>query len=153
VRQALGMQRLGRLALITAHVGEVRLIAGEHAAAVAEGRRALALAEAHQERGNKVYALRLLGLAAGEASPPAIEEARGHYTEALAIAGDLGMRPLAARCHLGLGRLAARAGDGSAAAKHLTEARDAFQAMGMTFWLERLGADLNGPAVTGPAEI
>jgi hypothetical protein len=25
--------------------------------------------------------------------------------------------------------------------------------MGMTFWLERLGADLNGPAVTGPPEI
>jgi tetratricopeptide (TPR) repeat protein len=153
VRQAVGMQRLGRLALITAHVGEVRLIAGEPAAAVAEGRRALALAEAHQERGNKVYALRLLGLAAAEASPPAIEEARGHYTEALALAGDLGMRPLAARCQLGLGRLAARAGDASAAAKHLAEARDGFQAMGMTFWLERLGADLNGPAVTGPPEI
>ena len=153
VRQALGMQRLGRLALITAHVGEVRLIAGEHAAAVAEGRRALALAEAHQERGNKVYALRLLGLAAGEANPPDVAAARGHYTEALALAGELGMRPLAARCHLGLGRVAARAGDASVAAKHLSEAREAFRAMGMTFWLERLGADLAGPAVTGPPEI
>ena len=153
VRQALGMQRLGRLALITAHVGEVRLIAGEHAAAVAEGRRALALADAHQERGNKVYALRLLGLAAGEASPPAVAEARAHYAEALAVAGELGMRPLAARCHLGLGRLTARAGDASMAAKHLAEAREGFQAMGMTFWLERLGEDLAGPAVTGPPEI
>jgi tetratricopeptide (TPR) repeat protein len=153
VRQALGMQRLGRLALITAHVGEVRLIAGEHAAAVAEGRRALALADAHRERGNKVYALRLLGLAAGEATPPDVEAARGHYTEALALAGELGMRPLAARCHLGLGRLAARAGEASVAAKHLTEAREGFRSMQMTFWLERLGDDLAGPAVTGPPEI
>jgi tetratricopeptide (TPR) repeat protein len=153
VRQALGMQRLGRLALITAHVGEVRLIAGEHAAAEAEGRRALALAEAHQERGNKVYALRLLALAAGEANPPDVETARGHYAAALALAGELGMRPLTARCHLGLGRVAARAGDASVAAKHLSEAREAFQAMGMTFWLERLGDDLAGPAVTGPPEI
>jgi hypothetical protein len=100
-----------------------------------------------------VYALRLLALAAGEANPPDVETARGHYAAALALAGELGMRPLAARCHLGLGRVAARAGDASVAAKHLSEAREAFQAMGMTFWLERLGDDLAGPAVTGPPEI
>ena len=63
------------------------------------------------------------------------------------------MRPLVARCHLGLGRLAARAGDASAAAKHLTEAREAFRTMDMTFWLERLGEELAGPAVSGPPAI
>ena len=153
VRQALSMQRLGRLALITVHFGEARLVAGQIAAATAEGRRALALAEAHKERGNKVYALRLLGLAAGEASPPEIEQARAHYAEALALAGELGMRPLAARCHLGLGRLARRAGDGPGAEKHLALAREGFQEMRMTFWLERLGADQAGSAVTGPPGI
>jgi hypothetical protein len=41
----------------------------------------------------------------------------------------------------------------SVAAKHLTEAREGFRSMQMTFWLERLGDDLAGPAVTGPPEI
>src|SRR5216683_3090291 len=59
VRQAQSMQRLGRLSLIATHLGEVRLLAGQPAAA-----------EAHQERGNMVYALRLLGLAAAEKQPP-----------------------------------------------------------------------------------
>src|SRR5712692_6857493 len=115
VRQAQSMQRLGRLSLIATHLGEVRLLAGQPAAAEADGRRALALAEAHQERGNMVYALRLLGLAAAEKQPPDLERARGHHAEALALAGELGMRPLAARCHLGLGRLAHRAGDDAGA--------------------------------------
>jgi predicted ATPase len=150
VRQALTMQRLGRLSLITTHHGEVRLLAGQAEAAAAEGRRALALAEARKERGNKVYALRLLGLAAGEANPPEIGQARDRYAEALALAGELGMRPLAARCHLGLGRLARRTGDRSGAEKHLALAREAFEEMRMTFWLERLGVDQVGPAGSEP---
>jgi tetratricopeptide (TPR) repeat protein len=141
VRQAQSMQRLGRLSLITTHLGEVRLLTGQPGAAEAEGRRALALAQAHKERGNMVYALRLLGLAAAERQPPDLERARGHHAEALALADELGMRPLAARCHLGLGRLARRAGDGAGADKHLGEARALFEDMGMTFWLERLHVD------------
>ncbi|HYB71707.1 MAG TPA: adenylate/guanylate cyclase domain-containing protein, partial [Candidatus Bathyarchaeia archaeon] len=94
VRQAHSMQRLGRLSLIITHLGEVRLLAGQTAAAVVEGRRALELALAHKERGNTVYALRLLGLAAGEATPPDAARARECYTRALDLAGELGMRPL-----------------------------------------------------------
>jgi tetratricopeptide (TPR) repeat protein len=141
VRQARGLQRLGRLSLITTHLGEVQLLAGRPAAAEAEGRRALELAQGHRERGNIAYALRLLGLAAAEKQPPDLERARGHHAEALALAGELGMRPLAARCHLGLGRLARRAGDAAGADKHLAEARALFQEMAMTFWLERLHLD------------
>jgi class 3 adenylate cyclase/tetratricopeptide (TPR) repeat protein len=141
VHQAQSMQRLGRLSLITTHLGEVHLLAGQPAAAEAEGRRALALAESHRERGNVVYALRLLGLAAAEKTPPAPDEAHALHAQALALASELGMRPLAARCHLGLGRLARRAGDAAAADKHLGEARALFQEMAMTFWLERLHLD------------
>ena len=156
VRQAQSMQRLGRLSLIATHLGEVRLLTGNAAGAEADGRRALALAEAHKERGNMVYALRLLGLAAAEKRPPDLERARGHHAEALALAGELGMRPLAARCHLGLGRLARRAGDAAGADKHLGEARALFEEMAMTFWLERLHLDSSTapgpsgrPGVTG----
>ena len=150
VRQAQSMQRLGRLSLIATHLGEVRLLTGNAAGAEADGRRALALAEAHKERGNMVYALRLLGLAAAEKRPPDLERARGHHAEALALAGELGMRPLAARCHLGLGRLARRAGDAAGADKHLGEARTLFEEMAMTFWLERL--HLDSSTAPGPSD-
>jgi tetratricopeptide (TPR) repeat protein len=153
VRQAQSMQRLGRLSLIMTHLGEARLLAGHPAAAAADARRALELAHTHQERGNAVYAERLLGLAVGAGSPPDVERARGHLTRALTLAGELGMRPLAARCHLGLGRLAQRAGDGSSALKHLATAREGFQAMRMTFWLERLGLDPSDPDVVSRPEV
>ena len=153
VRQAQSMQRLGRLSLIMTHLGEARLLAGQPAAAAADARRALEEAHAHRERGNAVYAERLLGLAAGAGSPPDVEAARAHLTRALALAGELGMRPLAARCHLGLGRLAQRAGDGSSALKHLATAREGFQAMRMTFWLERLGVDPSDPDVVSRPEV
>jgi len=153
VRQAQSMQRLGRLSLLVTHLGEVRLLAGQTAAAAAEGRRALALAEAHKERGNMVYARRLLALAAAEGSPPDVAPARGHYRAALALAEELGMRPLVARGHLGLGRLARRAGDAAEAEHHLATARELFQEMGMTFWLERMGLDQVSPTVSGPPAI
>ena len=153
VRQAQSMQRLGRLSLLVTHLGEVRLLAGQTAAAAAEGRRALALAEAHKERGNMVYARRLLALAAAEGSPPDVAQARGHYRAALALAEELGMRPLVARGHLGLGRLARRAGDAAEAEHHLATARELFQEMGMTFWLERMGLDQVSPTVSGPPAI
>jgi len=152
VRQAHTMQRLGRLSLITTHLGEVRLLAGHVAAGETEGRRALKLAEEHQERGNMVYALRLLALAASEALPPDVERARGHFAEALALAGELGMRPLIARCQLGLGRLARRLGQVEASETHLTTARALFEEMRMTFWLDRLNLNRVGPT-PGSAEV
>jgi hypothetical protein len=36
-----------------------------------------------------------------------------HYRQALALADELGMRPLLAHCHLGLGKLEAKAGPGA----------------------------------------
>jgi hypothetical protein len=147
------MQRLGRLSLIVTHLGEVQVLAGDPAAAEAEGRRALALAQGHRERGNVVYAQRLLGLAAASQSPPDLLRARDHQEEALALAGELGMRPLAARCHLGLGLLARRAGDPAAADKHLAEARALFQEMTMTFWLERMHLDPGVAGGPGPLAV
>jgi hypothetical protein len=109
-------------------------------------RRALALAVEHKERGNQVYARRLLALAVGEGPTPDLAAARQHAAEALALAETLGMRSLAARTHLTLARLARRAGDGDAATRHRDAAVDLLQAMGMRYWLERLDRDRVGPA-------
>ena len=57
------------------------------------------------------------------------------YVESLTLARELGMRPLVAHCHLGLGKLYRRTGDQTKAAEHLTTASTMYREMGMTFWL------------------
>ena len=69
----------------------------------AEG--ALAHAREHQERGHQAYALCLLGDIAVRYEPPDSEQTEAHYEHALALAEALGMRPLQAHCHHGLGTL------------------------------------------------
>ncbi len=145
VRDLRRMGRVGRLSLITTHLGEVHVLAGRLEAAGETARQALELARVHRERGNEVYALRLLGLVASEETPPRVAEAREAYGEAIRLAETLSMRPLLARCYLGLGRLARATGDGPAASQHLEVATSLLREMGMSFWLGRLDLNRVGP--------
>ena len=52
---------------------------------------------------------------------------------------EQGMRPLVARCRLGLGRLYRRTGKREQAREHLTTATTMYREMGMQFWLEKAG--------------
>jgi len=81
------------------------MLAGHLAEAHALAEQAQALAGAYQERGHQAYALRLLGEIAARRDPPEGDLAVAHYQQALALAEELGMRPLAAHCHRGLGTL------------------------------------------------
>ena len=123
-------------------LGEAQMLAGrlEEAQALAES--ALALAHAHQERGNQAYALRLLGDIAMRRDPPEVEQAEAYYRQALALADELGMRPLMAHCHLGLGTLYVRIGQREQAHAELTTAIALYRAMEMTFWLPQAEAAL-----------
>ena len=109
VEQAMGTQQW------TAPIrkGEGYLLAGnlEEASALAE--RALALSRTHKARGNEAWSLRLLGEIALHGQPPDIVQAEIYYQQALALADELGMRPLQAHCHRGLGTLYARPASGS----------------------------------------
>ena len=60
----------------------------------------------------------------------------------MALAEPLGMRPLVAHCHLGLGKLYRGTGDGAKAQEHLTTAATMCREMGMRFWLERAEAEM-----------
>ena len=102
--------------------------------------RALALARAHKERGHEAWALRLLGGIAAHQDPPEAEPAALHYREALALAEELGMRPLQAHCHLGLGTLHVKTGQREQAYPALTAALALYRAMEMTFWLPQAEA-------------
>jgi hypothetical protein len=55
------------------------------------------------------------------------------------------MRPFAAHCHLGLGKLYRRMDRGEQALEHLSLAATMYREMNMTYWLERTEAELRQP--------
>jgi tetratricopeptide (TPR) repeat protein len=130
--------------LLLAYLGEAHLRAGRRDDAAGVAQRALDLAHRQKERGNEAWVLRLLADIALHADLPDPESAQGHYTHALARANELGMRPLAAHCHLGLGELYRHNGDRAKDAEHLTIAATMYREMDMGFWLEKAEAEL-GP--------
>jgi len=54
------------------------------------------------------------------------------------MANELGMRPLVAHGHLGLGTLYAKTGQRAQARTHLSTAVELYRAMDMTFWLPQV---------------
>ena len=74
--------------------------------------------------------------------PPEIEPAEAHYQQALALAEELGMRPLQAHCHRGLGTLYRQTGRAALARAALSTAIEMYRAMDMTFWLPAAEAAL-----------
>jgi len=66
---------------------------------------------------------------------------KAHYHQALALAEPRGMRPLAAHCHFGLGKLYRRTVERELAREHLTSATTMFHEMGVTYWLEKAEAE------------
>jgi tetratricopeptide (TPR) repeat protein len=123
-------------------VSEAYLLAGRMQEAVHLAGRALDLARAHKERGHEAWALRLLGEIAAHQDPPEVEPAAHHYRQALALADELGMRPLVAHCHLGLGTLYVKTGQLEQARTALSTAMELYRAMEMTFWLPQAKAAL-----------
>ena len=77
----------------------------------------------------------LLGEIAMRRDPSDVALAKAHYQQALALAEELGMRPLQAHCHSGLGTLYAKTGQQEQARVELTAAIEMYQDMEMTFWL------------------
>ena len=67
--------------------------------------------------------------------PPDVAQAEAHYQQSLALAEELGLRPLQAHCHLGLGTLYSKTGQREQAHAELSAAIDLYRAMAMLFWL------------------
>jgi tetratricopeptide (TPR) repeat protein len=142
MEQTIITETIGEQALCCLPLGEAHLLAGHLEEAHTLAERALALTRAHQERGNEAYALRLLGDIAVQREPAAIEQAEAHYQHALALAEELGMRPLQAHCHHGFGKLYTQAGRAALARTALSTAIEMYRAMDMTFWLPQAEAAL-----------
>ena len=140
--RATGMGNLAQQARIVALLSEAYGLAGRLDEARINAERALNLARTHGERGSEAWTLRLLGdLVAQE---PAVQgvAATSYYAQALALAEELGMRPLQAHCQRGLGTLYARQGQRQQAHAALATAIDLYRDMEMTFWLPQAEAAL-----------
>jgi tetratricopeptide (TPR) repeat protein len=116
-------------------LAEAQAAAGRLDVAFPLAAQALDLAQEQRERGHEAWALRLIASIEARREPPALERAEESYVRALALAAQLGMRPLQAHCHLGLGRLRRQQGDPGAASDEIATARELYLAMDMTSWL------------------
>jgi tetratricopeptide (TPR) repeat protein len=129
-------------ALVFAELSETLLLVGrvEEASALAE--RLLDLARTHTGRGYQAHAYRLLGDAAMRRGPPDVDLATTYYRQGLVVAEEVGMRPLQAHCHRGLGTVYATTGQRAPARTELATAIALYRAMNMTFWLPQTEAVL-----------
>ena len=126
---------------LIARLVEAYLLADRQDDALALMERGLSLALNHGHRGAQAWARRLLGDAVSRRAPD-VATARAHYDAGLALAAELGMRPLVAHCHLGLGRLSRRDGNHRKAREHFTTASTMYREMAMKSWPEAAEAEL-----------
>jgi hypothetical protein len=123
-------------------LSEVCRLAGRDAEAWQYACQALDLARQQQLRGEEARVLHQLGAVQAHAVSSDVTPAETYYQQALALAEALGMRPLQAHCHLGLGTLYAATSQREPAQTELATAVEMYRAMDMTFWLSQTEATL-----------
>jgi class 3 adenylate cyclase/tetratricopeptide (TPR) repeat protein len=123
-------------------LGGAYLLDGRLADATRIAQEGLAAARQRGARGEEGHVLRLLGNIAAHPDRFEADTAEAHYRQALALAEELGLRPLLAHCHFGLGKLNRRTGKREQAREHLTIAITMYREMDMRFWLEEAEAEL-----------
>jgi tetratricopeptide (TPR) repeat protein len=119
-------------------LAEAYLYARRLEAAEATAHEALRFARRHGERGYEASVRWALGELA-RVRDDATAAAR-YFEDAASIGDELGMRPLLAHCHLGLGRLHRHTGKRHEAQEHLGMAAAMYREMDMRFWLEQAAA-------------
>jgi tetratricopeptide (TPR) repeat protein len=146
LREALDQTTRGRRTHETrliAYLCEAQLQAGQVGEARDLAARALGLSRQRVERGTEARLLHLLGAiefpSVGDGDGSAAER---HYAAAMALALELGMRPLVAHCHLGLGKLYRRTSKREHAQEHLTIATTMYREMDMRFWLAKVETEM-----------
>ena len=142
VEQGASMRFMFGHSLRVGWLAEAYLLAGRREDASPLAKRALTLSREHKERPHEAWTLRLLAEIAAHPDRPDVETAQDHYQAALALATELGMRPLIVHCHFGLGQLYRRTGRRHQAHEHVTTALAMYREMDMRFWLGRAEAEM-----------
>jgi class 3 adenylate cyclase/tetratricopeptide (TPR) repeat protein len=135
-------QSRDRSAFSRIRLSEAALVAGALPQARECAEVALALSREQMGGGDEAWSLYLLGAINASEEPASVSISEDHYRHGLLRAEELGMRPVVAHCHLGLGKLYRRTGDQDQAREHLTSATAMYREMDMPFWLEQAEGEL-----------
>ena len=102
------VERTRSLGIMVSHaieltwLAEALLAAGRDSLARSRAQSAVEVARRYKERGNEAEALRVRGEVALQGEPHDLAAANADLEAALALAGECGMKPVMARCHLSL---------------------------------------------------
>ncbi len=142
VNQLTVMKYVPALPSAHAELGEAYLLAGRLGEARQAVSLALDLSRAHRQFGTEAVSLCTLGAIEAAQEPPVTAAAVSAYQAALALADERGMRPLAARCRLSLGKLHRRCGDLRGAREPLELARSSLRELRMDLWCSEAEEEL-----------
>jgi tetratricopeptide (TPR) repeat protein len=127
---------------VLSELSEAVLLVGRVQEASALAERLYELSRSHTGHGFQAHAYRLFAEVAMHRDLPGIKRAESYYQQALTLANELGMRPLQAHCHRGLGTLYSQTGQSEQARTELSTAIEMYRDMEMTFWLPETEAAL-----------
>jgi tetratricopeptide (TPR) repeat protein len=123
-------------------LAEVYRLKGDTKKAVHNAEEALSIFRQREERGFAAWALYYMAKIQSEDKSEQIQHAIQTYRQAMEQAVGLGMRPLAAHSHLGLGQLYLRKGEPKEARSELLAAMDLYRTMSMSYWLTQSESSL-----------
>jgi tetratricopeptide (TPR) repeat protein len=109
-----------------------------------------AVESSRHQPGFAAHAFHLLGDIATHPDRFDAESGAAHYRQAMTLAELHGMRPLLARCHLGMGQLYRRIGETERARENLAAARTMHCEMDMDFRFGRAASDVTNSADLEP---
>jgi class 3 adenylate cyclase/tetratricopeptide (TPR) repeat protein len=135
--RAAAMRRMVDQPLWLYWLSQALLLAGETDRATTLAQRALELSVTYKERGSEAWVNRLLGDICASETRRDEKRAEDCYHQAQAIASELGMRPLHARCCLSLGVLYEQSGRETDARDAISVAHELCRTMEMTYWCQQ----------------
>jgi class 3 adenylate cyclase/tetratricopeptide (TPR) repeat protein len=137
VARTASMRRLAGQAMRVAWLSSAYLFAGRTDEAETLARRGLELAAESKDKGSHAWIMVILADVTVRRRPLNVEKAEADYGTAFALAQELGMRPLQAHCHMGIGNLHAQVQNVARARSELHTAIDIYKTLSMPYWLSK----------------
>ena len=123
-------------------LGEALMRADRLDEALATAERAIALTRQRGEPGLEAWAVGLLGDIRSRGEATDVATAESYYRKAIALAEEMGLQPLLAHCHNGLGRLYRRAGRRQEAHQSYTTSATMYPSMNARVSQEQVEAEI-----------
>jgi class 3 adenylate cyclase/tetratricopeptide (TPR) repeat protein len=118
-------------------LAEAYRLKGETKRALEKAEEALRIFRQNGEQGFGAWALYYMAKIQFDGGLEQIQQTMQSYRQAIEQATDLGMRPLLAHCHMGLGEVYAKKGFSEEARSELVAAIELYRSMDMGFWLPK----------------